>query len=161
MNTRLALVLPLAINVFWIVLARNYLMTIDQAMEDSALIDGASYWQVLFRIIVPLAKPIIAVIALFSSVQLWNEWFQAMIFAPHPRQRVLQLMVQEMLYELRTEWLEEYLQQQLELGIIKHIFTPESVQAATIIITIGPIIFLYPFIQRYFVKGVMLGSLKG
>ena len=81
-NTRLVLILPVAIHVFYIIIARNFLMTIDQAMEDSAVIDGAGYWRVLFTIIVPLAKPVIAVIALWTAVSHWNSWFDAMIYAP-------------------------------------------------------------------------------
>ena len=91
-NTRMVLILPLAINVFNIIIARNFLMTIDQAMEDSAVIDGAGYWRVLFRIMVPLSRPVIAVIALWTAVSYWNEWFQAMIFAPKKHLQVLQML---------------------------------------------------------------------
>ncbi len=160
-NTRAVLILAPAINVFWIVLARNYLMTIDQAMEDSAVIDGATYWTVLWRIITPLAKPVIAVIALFSAVQHWNSFFDALILAPHPRLIVLQLLVYRMLRDIRSAWFIEYQEMMREAGIEVELFAAEAVQAATIVLTIGPIILVYPFLQRYFVKGVMLGSLKG
>ena len=160
-NTRAVLILAPAINVFWIVLARNYLMTIDQAMEDSAVIDGATYWTVLWRIITPLAKPVIAVIALFSAVQHWNGWFDALILAPHPRLIVLQMLVFRMLRDIRSAWFIEYQEMMREAGIEVELFAAEAVQAATIVLTIGPIILVYPFLQRYFVKGVMLGSLKG
>ena len=160
-NTRAVLIMVPAINVFWIVLARNYLMTIDQAMEDSAVIDGATYWTVLVRIITPLAKPVIAVVALFSAVQHWNSWFDALIYAPHPRLTVLQMLVYRMLTEVRSDWFIEYQDMMREAGIEVELFAAEAVQAATIVITIGPIILVYPFLQRFFVKGVMLGSLKG
>ena len=160
-NTRAVLIMVPAINVFWIVLARNYLMTIDQAMEDSAVIDGATYWTVLVRIITPLAKPVIAVIALFSAVQHWNSWFDALIYAPHPRLIVLQMLVFRMLSDLRSSWFLEYQEMMRQAGIDVEMFAAEAVQAATIVLTIGPIILVYPFLQRYFVKGVMLGSLKG
>ena len=160
-NTRAVLIMVPAINVFWIVLARNYLMTIDQAMEDSAVIDGATYWTVLWRIITPLAKPVIAVVALFSAVQHWNSWFDALIWAPHPRLTVLQILVFRMLNDLRSAWFIEYQEMMRQAGIDVEMFAAEAVQAATIVITIGPIILVYPFLQRYFVKGIMLGSLKG
>ena len=160
-NTRAVLILVPAINVLWIVLARNYLMTIDQAMEDSAVIDGASYWTVLWRIITPLAKPVIAVVALFSAVQHWNSWFDALIYAPHPRLIVLQMLVFRMLRDLRSAWFIEYQEMMRQAGIDVELFAAEAVRAATIVITIGPIILAYPFLQRFFVKGVMLGSLKG
>ena len=163
-NTRLVLILPLAINVFNIIIARNFLMTIDQAMEDSAVIDGAGYWRVLFRIMVPLSKPVIAVIALWNAVSYWNEWFQAMIFAPKKQLQVLQMMVREILLRDRlVDQVDNFMAQMLEdlgeLGLAR--IPPESIQAATVLVTIGPIILLYPFVQKYFVKGVMLGSLKG
>ena len=160
-NTRAVLIMAPAINVFWIVLARNYLMTIDQAMEDSAVIDGATYWTVLWRIITPLAKPVIAVVALFSAVQHWNSFADALFYAPHPRLIVLQILVYRMLRDLRSAWFIEYQEMMRQAGIDVEMFAAEAVQAATIVLTIGPIILVYPFLQRYFVKGVMLGSQKG
>ena len=145
MNTRVVLVLAMGgplvmgVNVLYIVIARNFLMTIDQSLEDSAVIDGASYWQVLWRVIAPLSKPAIAVVALWSAVAHWNAWFDAMVFAPKPQVRVLQLLLRYMLADR----------------------SPGPLESATIIITIAPIVLLYPFVQRHFVRGVMLGSLKG
>ncbi len=163
-NTRLVLILPLAIQVFHIIIARNFLMTIDQAMEDSAVIDGAGYWRVLFRIMVPLSKPVIAVIALWNAVSHWNAWFDAMIYAPKKDLQVLQMLVREILYRSRLvdqvdNFMARMLEDMGELGLAR--IPPESIQAATVLVTIGPIILFYPFIQKYFVKGVMLGSLKG
>lgn len=163
-NTRLILTISVGsatvvgVNVFYVIIARNFLMTIDQALEDSAMIDGASYWQVLWRIIAPLSRPMIAVICLLAAVAHWNGWFDAMIYAPHRDLRVLQLMIRNLLADLDVRVLDDYVQQQ-DQPIDP--FPPEAVQAATIVITIGPIIFVYPFIQKYFAKGVMLGSLKG
>ena len=166
-NTRLILTISvggatvIGVQVFYIIIARNFLMTIDQALEDSAVIDGASYWQVLWRIIAPLSKPMLAVIGLFAAVAHWNGWFDAMIYSPDKDLRVLQLMIRDLLADLRVTVLQDYWEQMRLAGIDIEPFPPEAVQAATIVITIGPIIFLYPFIQKYFAKGVMLGSLKG
>ena len=90
-------------------------MTIDQAMEDSAVIDGAGYWRVLFRIMVPLSKPVIAVIALWNAVSYWNEWFQAMIFASKKHLQVLQMMVREILLRDRlVDQVDNFMAQMLE-----------------------------------------------
>ncbi len=160
-NSRWALILPVGINAFYIVIARNFLMTIDQAMEDSAVIDGASYWKVLIRIIVPLARPAIAVIALWAAVQHWNAWFDALIYTPKKELRVLQLLVRDMTTLLRTDILDRFTNEMGAQNVEIPRIPPEAVKAATIIITIGPIIVVYPFIQKYFVRGVMLGSVKG
>ncbi len=166
-NTRLILTIAMGsatvigVNVFYVIIARNFLMTIDQAMEDSAVIDGASYWQVLWRIVTPLSKPAIAVIALFSAVAHWNGWFDAMVYSRSRDLRVLQLMIRDLIADLRVAVLQDWWEQMRLAGIDIEPFPPEAVQAATIVITIGPIIFIYPFIQKYFAKGVMLGSLKG
>ena len=160
-NSRWALILPVGINAFYIVIARNFLMTIDQAMEDSAVIDGASYWKVLIRIIVPLARPAIAVIALWAAVQHWNAWFDALIYTPKKELRVLQLLVRDMTTLLRTDILDRFTNEMGAQNVEIPRIPPEAVKAATIIITIGPIILVYPFIQKYFVRGVMLGSVKG
>ena len=159
-NTRLVLILLPAIQVINIVIARNFLMTIDQAMEDSAVMDGAGYWMVLFRIIVPLSKPVIAVIALWSAVGHWNSWFDSLIYTPKREFRVLQLMIRDIIANQNIgDQLAEFLEDLQDTGLLQ--IPPESVVAATILITIGPIILFYPFIQKHFVKGVMLGSLKG
>lgn len=157
MNTRWALILPIAMNVFYIIIARNFLMTVDQAMEDSAVIDGAGYLTVLVRIMVPLAKPVIATIALWTAVQHWNAWFDAMIYIDDMKKRVLQLLIRDMIKMLRPADLDAFTD---ELSMPEPL-PPQSVQAVTILVTIGPIIAVYPFAQKYFVKGVMLGSLKG
>lgn len=164
LNTRLALILPVAVQVFYIIIARNFLMTIDQAMEDSAVIDGAGYWTVLFKIIAPLSKPVIAVITLWTAVFHWNSWFDALIYTPKRQLVVLQMLVRDVLNRVRLQeqinsFIGGALEDLHEMGQLR--VPSESVQAATILITIGPIILFYPFIQKYFVKGVMLGSLKG
>jgi putative aldouronate transport system permease protein len=157
MNSRWVLILPMAMNVFYIIIARNFFMTIDQAMEDSAIIDGAGYMTVLIRIIIPLAKPVIATIALWTMVGHWNAWFDALIYIDEINKRVLQLLVREMLRLLEISELEGAAD---ELDITD-IVPPQSVRAVTILITIGPIVIIYPFVQKYFVKGIMIGSLKG
>ena len=156
-NTRWVLIIPVALNVYYIVIARNFMMTIDQSLEDSAIIDGAGYWTILFRIVLPVSKPVLATIALWAAVSHWNAWFDALIYINDADKRVLQMLVRDMIQLVTFDELLDFVE---DLPVKEHI-PPQSVRAVTILITIGPIVMVYPFIQKYFVKGVMLGSLKG
>ena len=157
MDTRWVLILPIAMNVYYIIVARNFLMTIDQAMEDSAIIDGAGYWTILVRVIAPLSKPVLMTVGLWAAVEHWNAWFDAMIYIDDRNKQVLQLLIRDMLKVLDFAELDE-------AGDVLGLSEPVpvlAVQAVTILLTIGPIVVVYPFIQKYFVKGVMLGAIKG
>ena len=132
-------------------------MTIDKSYEDSAFIDGANYFQTLTRIIIPLSKPVIAVIALWTAVAHWNAWFDALIYISSKSKTVLQLVLRKMTQAIKiTEQMESF-SDEWDLPPPPS----ESVKAAVTILTIGPIIFLYPFLQKYFIKGIFIGSLKG
>ncbi|MBO9610042.1 MAG: carbohydrate ABC transporter permease [Paenibacillaceae bacterium] len=150
------LVLPTMANAWYIILSRNFLMSFPKELEDSALMDGANPIQVAFRIIFPLSMPIVAVIALWSGVHHWNAWFDAMIYMREKDSFVLQLLVQKIFLQERLDPANtgEFIQ-------VTGDVTGQSVKAATIIVSITPILVLYPFLQKYFVKGVMIGSLKG
>ena len=100
-DTRWALILPLAVNGFYIIIARNFLMTIDPAYEDAALVDGAGYPEILARIIVPLSKPIIATLALWTAVAHWNAWFDALIYIRSERKIVLQTLLRRMIQQIQ------------------------------------------------------------
>ena len=107
MNSRWVLILPIAMNVYYIIVARNFLMTIDQSMEDSAIIDGAGYWTILLRIMVPLAKPVFVTVGLWAAVEHWNAWFDAMIYLDERNKQVLQLLIRDMLKVLDFAELDE------------------------------------------------------
>lgn len=159
LDTRWALILPSAVNVFYIIIMRNYFMTIDKGIEESAVMDGANYFTILTKIILPLSKPVIATIALWAAVFHWNEWFHSMIYIQDDAKTVLQMIVREMLTAMD-------LSQSGDAGAIAGGGSNENlllsnVRAATVIISIGPIVLVYPFIQKYFIKGIMIGSLKG
>lgn len=156
LNSVWALILPTLANAWYIILARNFLMGFPKELEDSALIDGANPVQVAFRIIFPLSMPIIAVIALWSGVAHWNAWFDAMIYLREKNDFVLQLLVQKIFQQDKIDPSSTgtYIQITSEV-------TNQSVKAATIIAAIAPIVVVYPFLQKYFAKGVMVGSLKG
>ena len=157
-DSRWALVLPVALDVFWVIIMRNFLMAIDVEMEEAAFMDGASVRTILVRIIVPLARPAIATVFLWATVQHWNAWFDALIFIQDANKTVLQLLLRRLLDRMLTlQELEKFtLQQQIEMKI-----PTEAAKAAMILVATGPIIMIYPFIQRHFVRGIMIGSLKG
>ncbi|MCY4484285.1 MAG: carbohydrate ABC transporter permease [Spirochaetaceae bacterium] len=155
-NNRLALILPPAASAYYIIIMRNFFRAIPPELEESAFMDGASAYTVLLRIIVPVSMPVVATIALWSAVFHWDSWFDALLYTPKREQLVLQLMLRRILIEHQASNLFDLSVDELESS-----FVVETIKAATLYIAIGPIILLYPFLQRYFVKGIMTGSLKG
>lgn len=149
------LIIPGIIGVFNIIIMRNYLMSVDKALEESAFMDGAGYFRMLFQIIAPVAKPVIATIALWTFVSNWNSWYDAMLFIRSSKKTVLQLILRELLV---TDSM--FLDTLSHSGLSRKIVT-SNIRAAITIITIGPIVLSYPFLQKYFIKGIMMGSLKG
>jgi putative aldouronate transport system permease protein len=154
-NNRLALILPGAANAFYIVIMRNFFRALPAELEESALIDGASVYRVLFRIVVPLSLPVVATVGLWSVVGHWNAWFDALIYTPDRNQIVLQVLLRRLLVEHQATQLMDFLQED-EGSLVE-----ETVTAATLFVSIGPIILVYPFVQKYFVKGIMTGAVKG
>ena len=158
-DSRWVYILPVLVGAFNVIIVRNFLMTIDAAFEESAMMDGANYLQVLVHVIAPLAKPVLAVIALWTAVEHWNAWFDNMLYVRDRSKYVLQMVLRNLLIQ---EWMTL---QNIQKGFIqqggKGLLPPESVKAATVLVTLGPIVLVYPYLQRYFVKGIFLGSLKG
>ena len=154
-NNRLALILPPAASAYYIIIMRNFFRAIPPDLEESALMDGASVYRILFAIVVPISLPVVATISLWSIVFHWNAWFDALIYNSQPRLLVLQLMLRRILIENQASNLFE-MEMESEAT-----FVEETIIAATLFVSIGPVILVYPFIQRYFVKGIMTGSMKG
>ena len=158
LDSRWALILPLLASGFNIIIMRNFLMTIDPALEESAYMDGAGYFRILTRIIIPLSKPVIATIALWVAVAHWNSWFDGLIYIRSESKIVLQLVLRRLLIEVDAA----YATAMKRFMITREIHLPaQSTKAAVIVLTIGPIIMVYPFLQKYFIKGIFMGSLKG
>jgi putative aldouronate transport system permease protein len=150
-----SMVLPGLVPTFTMIIVRNYFMTLPESIEDSARIDGANDVTILFRIAVPMSMPIIATAVLWMAVDHWNAWFDCLIYINTARKQVLQLMLRRLVIEGT--------QQMVELDTMNDLTqsaNPETVKAATIMIVTLPIIILYPFLQKYFVKGIVVGSLK-
>ena len=158
LNSRWALILPTMANGFYILIMRNFLMNIDDAYEEAALMDGANYVQILTRVMLPLSKPVLAVIALWAAVLHWNEWFHALLFINDESKLVLQLILRRMMFLLTSDELFDMLDWADQQGII---LPTKALRAAVMLLTIGPIVLAYPFLQRYFVKGIFVGGLKG
>ena len=157
-DNRLALIVPGMFNVFNMVIIRNYMQSIDKSLEESASIDGANHIYILFKIIVLVSKPILATIALWTIVGHWNAWFDAMIYINSNNKQVLQIFLRKILIQYDNLEVTKFLQASRQ-NVSD--FTPESLKAAFMYITITPILLTYPLLQKYFVKGIMIGSLKG
>ena len=150
-----ALILPGAISTYNLIIMRTNFAAIPASLEESAQIDGANDFVILFRIILPLSLPIIAVMVLFYGVSHWNAWFNAMIYIRTRSKYPLQLILREILLLNSTESMMND-----ATGSDKYSIG-ESIKYATIIVATLPILLVYPFIQKYFVKGIMIGAVKG
>lgn len=154
LDNRLALLLPSAMSVFNLIILRTSFLGIPDSLEESALLDGANELQILWHIIVPVSKASLAVIALFVSVSFWNSWFSASLYISDRNKWPLQLFLREILIanSLRD----------VESGVRPSALAMQTlIKYATIIVATLPILCVYPFMQRYFVKGVMVGAIKG
>lgn len=163
MNTFWVYVIPSMVGIWNMILMRTYFQGISESLEESARIDGASYFTVFFRIIIPISKPIVATIALFIGVMQWNAWFDAAMFITKQHLKPMQSVLLSIISEARfAEQLSKTGATVDASNIGKGIkVNVRSITMATMIVTILPIIMLYPFLQKYFVKGIMVGSLKG
>lgn len=156
-NNLLAYILPHGFYAFNMLIMKTYFDTIPPSLEESATIDGAGYFWVYLRIILPLSKPVIVVIGMFTAVWQWNEWFDVVLYITNTRLYPLQRVLQVMLEEASTSTSEI-----LSGGLrgTQKVMSPESVRMATLMITTIPIVLVYPFFQKHFVKGVMVGAVK-
>ena len=153
-DTPLAVILPTAISTYNVIITRTFFQNIPESMEESAIIDGAGDWTVYWKIIMPLSKAVIAVISLYYAVGHWNSWFNAMIFLRERTLYPLQLFLREILILNNTanEASSDFVELSLARDLVKY---------CTIIVSTVPILCVYPFAQKYFVQGVMIGAVKG
>lgn len=150
-----ALFIPQSISVFNFIVMRSFFRSIPESLEEAARIDGASYIQCLIKIVLPLSLPIIATMGLFYAVGYWNTYFDALIYIQDPEKYTLQLRLRSLLFgnELNNSGAS------LE-GIGTQVMS-QSLKMATVAVSTLPILVVYPWLQKYFVKGVMVGSVKG
>jgi putative aldouronate transport system permease protein len=158
LNTFWALIIPSAVSIWNIIIMRTFFQSsIPNEIQEAAAIDGCSDWQILWRIVLPLSMPILAVMVLFYSVGHWNAYFNALIYLTDRAAYPLQLILREILIQGQME-------EMVSIGDSSHaqtIMDEELVKYAVVVIANLPILVLYPLLQKYFVKGVMIGAIKG
>ena len=153
-NNPLVMILPGALSGFNVIIARTFLRTnIPRELREAAKMDGAGDWAILWRIIFPLSKPIVAVLALFSGVAIWNSYFGALIFLSDRNLFPVALVLREIIVGVSMiESLPAEVKTQTSIA---------GVRTATLVLSILPLLMIYPFLQKYFVQGIMLGAIKG
>ena len=151
-NNFLVYILPCLVTGFALIITRNFFMSIPPALEESAKIDGASNLQVLFKIYMPLSTPVMATISLWYCVQHWNSWMDNMLYVTKNSLYVLQYVIQTILVNGQTADME------MMTDVVIH---TETMKMAALVLSLIPIVCTYPFLQKYFVKGMIVGSVKG
>ncbi len=157
-NTVWAMVLPGAVGIWNIILTRTFFTSIPITLKESAFIDGANHFTILFKIYLPLSKPILAVISIYTVVGIWNSWFNAMIYLPNVELQPLQMYLRRVLIEQSVDLTKLPASAQEEAFLKK--MSSLQLRYSMIIFTTLPVLFVYPFFQKYFIKGAMIGSLK-
>lgn len=153
-------VIPGMIGAFNMLVMRTYMNGLPDALEEAAMIDGASYWTIFTRVVSPLCKPVYATVALFVAVYQWNSWFDTMLYnMMKPENTTLQYELQKLLATVSNQ-AGGSASAHAESGAQSNAVTSLTVRAAATVVTMAPIICLYPFLQRYFVSGVMIGGVK-
>ena len=156
-NTPWALILPGAYSIWYIILVRSYFHSIPESLRESAKIDGANSYQILWNVFLPTSKPILAVMVLYYAVSHWNSYFNALLYLSDQNRYPLQLILRAILIQNQAS--EESFS---EIGnTYNRMLLSETMKYALIIVSCVPVLILYPFLQKYFVQGVMIGSVKG
>jgi len=155
-NSILAMILPGIMNAWSIFLMRNFMKSIPDSLYESATIDGAGSFRIYWQIIMPLSIPSLATIGLFLALGFWNEWYNAMLYIESADKFPLQYFLQKMVNQTNVQTL-------INKGIVIDIseLPTQSIKMATAVVATGPIILLYPFVQRYFISGLTIGAVKG
>jgi putative aldouronate transport system permease protein len=162
-NTIWAVVLPSMTNILWMLIIKNYFESLPESIEESARVDGAKYFTIFRAIVIPISTPVIATVVLFYAVFYWNDYFGAMIFLTKTKLKPLQLYLREMVLAVDMDIAnlaggggERVLADEQMITL-----APAAVRSAAVLLSTIPILLVYPFLQRYFVKGIIIGSVKG
>jgi putative aldouronate transport system permease protein len=159
-DTYWALILPMVASAWNVFLIRNYFRSIPKEMYEAARVDGASHFRVYWQIYIPVAKPIMATILLFAALAYWNDWWHGLMLINRSEMQPLQMLLRALIANI------QFIMQQgasatQEMQAMLNRLPSDGVRMALVVVTTGPIILVYPFVQRYFVKGIMIGSVKG
>ena len=152
LNTYPVLILPRLINTFNMLICRNFFMSISPEIEESASVDGANDISILFRLIIPISKPIIVTLLLWYGVARWNSYFDCLLYVTDSKKFLLSVVLRNIIMSGSNE---------RAASDKSSIYNFELIRTSTIVLSTIPILVVYPFIQKYFVKGIMIGSLKG
>jgi putative aldouronate transport system permease protein len=160
-NTFWVYIIPGLFNVYYMILMRTFIFQLPRELEESAVIDGANEIVIFWRIIIPLSGPILATIGLFVAVGQWNSWQDTLFFTNKPSLETLQYILMKVLRQAEASAITR--QARMSLSRLQRTIsiTPESVKMAITVVSTFPILCVYPFIQKYFVKGMMIGAIKG
>ena len=155
-NSIWSMIFPSMISTYYLIIMKNYFVSLPASLEEAARIDGANEFVVMTRIFIPISKPFMATFLLFYAVERWNEWWNAYLYISDKNIKPLQIYLRDVLVNFNSQLAT---QAQSMMSSHNKVFV-QSIQMATIIITMLPILCVYPFVQKYFVKGVLVGSVK-
>lgn len=155
-NTLWSVIFAYGINTFNMIIMRNFFSSLPDALMESAKIDGAGEWTILLRIVLPLSMPIIATVTLFYTVDRWNEWYNSMIFIKSTQLQPLQLVLRNIVLE--SQMMDKI--SEAGVAVIDKERFVDGLKMAAVVVTMLPIMCVFPFLQKYFVKGVMVGAIK-
>jgi ABC-type glycerol-3-phosphate transport system permease component len=153
-------ILPGVVSAYYVILIKTYVEQLPASVEESAMLDGAGTLTIFFKIILPMSMPIMATISIYAAVSQWNAWWDNHIYA-FSNKNILTL--QYMLYRYLTE-AERIIREMKEFGVevdMSTLVTPRNIRMTITMVTVVPVLFVYPFMQRYFVKGIVIGAVKG
>lgn len=155
-NNYVALIFPLLMNVMYILIMKSFMKSIPDAVSESARIDGAGDFRIFVQLIIPLSKPALATIGLFIALNYWNDWYDAMLFIDKQDMYPLQYFLYQILSKV------DFINQAAaRSGVPVPLMPSEPLKLGMTVVATGPIVFLYPFVQKYFVKGITIGAVKG
>lgn len=158
-NNRLVMIIPFCVGAYNVILFRTFFQGIPTSLREAALIDGAGEYRILFQIILPLSKAILATVGLFTIVGKWNDWFSALIYLTDESKMPVQIILRQMLFN--SQALGTNADPVTKALMREQAVVPENIKYAAIMITMLPIMCIYPFLQKYFAKGVLVGTIKG
>ncbi|HJC23676.1 MAG TPA: carbohydrate ABC transporter permease [Candidatus Eisenbergiella merdavium] len=155
-NSIWAMIVPTALSTYYMIIMKNYFISLPESLEEAARIDGANSFVILVKIIIPISMPFVATFALFYAVERWNEWYNALLYINQKRLQPLQIYLRELLVSMNNQLAS---QAQTMMSQTQKVLS-STVQMSCIIVTMVPILCVYPFVQKHFVKGIMIGGIK-
>jgi putative aldouronate transport system permease protein len=153
LNNLLVMIIPFGVSCYNMVIIKNFFESLPSELEEAAQIDGANNFQVFFKVAIPLSVPVISTFTLFFAVDSWNEWYSAMIYMTDKSKWPFTMLLRDILIESNTEVSSNHVSSDYLLG--------DSIKMASIVVSVVPIMIIYPFVQKYFAKGMMVGAVKG